>query len=241
MNGGHDLGGMHGFGPVTSEPDEPVFHHEWERRAFALTLACGMLGRWNLDMSRHARERIPPPRYLGASYYEIWLEGLLTLLVEQGLTSEREIETGRSAGPRSPDLRVPGPDAVPGILERGGSARTADTPSRFQAGERVRVLNRHPRGHTRAPRYVRGRIGVIESCNGTFVFPDAHAHGKGPQPRPLYTVRFSATELWGQDGAPGDAVHVDLWEDYLEAVPGPQASSAGADHPARAPDARPSG
>ena len=129
MNGGHDLGGMHGFGPVTPEPDEPVFHHEWERRAFALALACGMLGRWNLDMSRHARERIPPPRYLGASYYEIWLEGLLTLLVEQGLASEREIETGRSAGPRSLDLRVPGPDAVPGILERGGSTRVADTPA----------------------------------------------------------------------------------------------------------------
>ena len=239
MNGGHDLGGMHGFGRVTPEPDEPVFHHEWERRAFALALACGMLGRWNLDMSRHARERIPPPRYLGASYYEIWLEGLLTLLVEQGLTSEREIETGRSAGPRSPDLRVPGPDAVPGILERGGSARAADTPARFRAGDRVRVLNRHPRGHTRAPRYVRGRTGVIESRHGTFVFPDAHAHGKGPQPRPLYTVRFSATELWGKDGAPGDAVYVDLWEDYLEAAPAFQAGSARADHPTRAPDARP--
>ena len=215
MNGGHDLGGMHGFGPVRPEPDEPVFHDEWERRVFAFTLACGFLGRWNLDMARHARERIPPPRYLGASYYEIWLEGLLTLLVEQGLVSERELETGRSAAPHSPDLRVPGPDAVPKILERGGSARADAAPARFRVGDRVRVRNRHPKGHTRAPRYVRGRTGVIDGHHGTFVFPDAHAHGQGPRPQPLYTVRFKPAELWGKDGEPGSSVYVDLWEEYL--------------------------
>ena len=216
VNGGHDLGGMHGFGPVAPEPDEPVFHHEWERRAFALTLACGFLGRWNLDMSRHARERMPPPRYLGASYYEIWLEGLLTLLVEQGLFTEREVETGRVAtGPSCPDLRVPGPEAVPAILERSGSARADDAPARFRAGDRVRVRNRHPRGHTRAPRYVRGCVGTIERVQGTFVFPDAHAHGEGPQPQPLYSVHFSSAALWGKDGEPGSSVYVDLWEEYL--------------------------
>ena len=225
MNGGHDLGGMHGFGPVTPEPNEPVFHHEWERRAFALTLACGFLGRWNLDMSRHARERMPPPRYLGASYYEIWLEGLLTLLVEQGLLTESELETGRSADPCSPDLRVSGPDAVPKILERGGSARAADSPFRFRAGDRVRVRNRHPQGHTRAPRYVRGCTGTIERRQGTFVFPDAHAHGKGPQPQPLYSVRFSAAELWGKEGDPRSSVYVDLWEHYLEPVSAPQSEN----------------
>ena len=215
MNGAHDLGGMHGFGPVIPEADEPVFHHEWERRAFAITLACGLLGRWNLDMARHARERIPPPRYLGASYYEIWLEALLTLLVEQGLVSDTELETGRSAGPRPPALQVPGSDEVPKILERGGSARAADAPARFRVGDRVHVRNRHPRGHTRAPRYVRGRSGVVEGHHGTFVFPDAHAHGKGPEPQPLYTVRFSAVELWGPDGDSGTSVYVDLWEEYL--------------------------
>lgn len=216
MNGGHDLGGMHGFGPVAAEPDEPVFHHEWERRAFAITLACGLLGRWNLDMARHARERIPPPRYLGASYYEIWFEALLTLLVEQGLVSETELGTGRSAGPGPADLRIPGPEEVPKILERGGSARAADSRFRFEAGDRVRVRNRHPRGHTRAPRYVRGRSGVVEGHHGTFVFPDAHAHGRGPEPQPLYTVRFSAAELWGTESNPHDAIYVDLWEEYLE-------------------------
>ena len=219
MNGGHDLGGMHGFGPVMPEPDEPAFHHEWERRAFALTLACGYLGRWNLDMSRHARERIPPPRYLEASYYEIWLEALLTLLVERGLLAERELETGRSAGPAVPDLRVLVAAEVPAALERGGSARSGDAPARFRVGDRVRVRNRHPHGHTRAPRYVRGRTGTIESSHGTFVFPDAHAHGKGPQPQPLHSVRFTAAELWGRDGDPDSLVYVDLWEGYLEPAP----------------------
>ena len=216
MNGGHDLGGMHGFGPVMPEPGEPVFHHEWERRAFALTLASGFLGRWNLDMARHARERIPPTRYLDASYYEIWLEGLETLLLEQGLLTKPELEAGRSAGSSFPDLRVPGPAEVSPILEQGGSARAGDEPARFESGDRVRVRNRHPQDHTRAPRYVRGRTGIIERCHGSFVFPDTHAHAKGQQPQALYSVRFSATELWGSDGDPCGAVYVDLWERYLE-------------------------
>ncbi len=92
MNGAHDLGGMHGFGPINPEPNEPVFHHEWEKRAFAITLACGFLGKWNLDMSRFARETMEPAEYLATSYYEHWLHGLETLLVETGLLTKEEIE-----------------------------------------------------------------------------------------------------------------------------------------------------
>jgi len=92
VNGVHDMGGMHGFGPVVAEADEPVFHAEWERRAFALTLAAGFLGEWNIDMSRWAREQMPPARYLAASYYEHWLWGLEHLLVERGLLTREEIE-----------------------------------------------------------------------------------------------------------------------------------------------------
>ncbi len=92
MNGAHDLGGMHGFGPIDPEPDEPVFHAQWERRAFALTLAMGAYGAWNIDMSRHARERMEPGAYLATSYYEHWLHGLELLLIEKGLLTRQEID-----------------------------------------------------------------------------------------------------------------------------------------------------
>lgn len=92
MNGAHDMGGMHGFGPINPEPDEPVFHHEWERRAFAITVAAGFLGKWNLDMSRYARERMEPAEYLSTSYYEHWIHGLELLLVEKDLLTQEEIK-----------------------------------------------------------------------------------------------------------------------------------------------------
>ena len=103
MNGAHDLGGMDGFGPIDPEPNEPVFHGEWERRVFAMTVAMGFTGAWNIDMSRHARERMDPAEYLRASYYEKWLHGLETLLVEKGLLTRAELaarraEVAREAG-----------------------------------------------------------------------------------------------------------------------------------------------
>jgi len=91
VNGAHDLGGIHGLGPIDPEADEPVFHAEWERRCFAITLATGFLGQWNIDMSRDARERMHPALYLNTSYYEHWLHGLQTLLVEKGMLTEEEI------------------------------------------------------------------------------------------------------------------------------------------------------
>src|SRR5437867_3173905 len=92
MNGAHDMGGMHGFGPVMREEDEPVFHAAWERRAFALTLAMGFWGRWNLDMSRFAREQMPPADYLAATYYEKWLWGLERLVAAHGFAAGEEID-----------------------------------------------------------------------------------------------------------------------------------------------------
>ncbi len=91
MNGAHDMGGMHGMGPIEREENEPVFHAEWERRAFAITLAMGAQGLWNLDMSRFARENAEPAEYLEATYYEHWLHGLEVLLVENGLLTREEI------------------------------------------------------------------------------------------------------------------------------------------------------
>ena len=220
MNGGHDLGGMHGLGPINTEPeaDEPVFHHAWEKRVFALTLATGALGRWTIDMGRHARERQHPADYLRHTYYENWLAGLEKLLLERGLVSAEELASGRAAGPAADALRarvLTAEKVGPGMAKGGPVEVAIDSLPRFAVGDRVRALNRHLSGHTREPRYVRGRTGVVHEHYGAHVFPDLSAVGRR-EGRHLYSVRFEAGELWGESAVPAGAVYVDLWEDYLE-------------------------
>lgn len=222
MNGVHDLGGMHGFGRINAEPEaeEPVFHADWERRVFGLLLAAGGLGYWNIDRSRFARERQHPVDYLRHSYYENWLAGLETLLVEMQLVTADELASGKAVQPAGPEVRrrLLKPTEVAGALARGSSTAVAmDAPARFQPGDRVRAKNRHPTGHTREPRYVRGRVGVIHEHHGAHVFPDLNADGVRVG-RHLYSVRFEAAELWGENANAHSAVYVDLWEDYLEEV-----------------------
>jgi nitrile hydratase len=215
VNGVHDMGGMHGLGPIAPEPDEPVFHAAWEGRVHALVIASPTRG--NIDAGRHQRERIPGPDYLRMSYYERWLTALCEMLVAGGAVTEAELAAGRAdpAAPKgTPRLA---PDAVAPALSHSGSyLRDAAPAPAFAIGDRVRARNLHPVGHTRLPRYVRGRIGVVERCHGAHVFPDVHAHGGGEAPRPLYTVRFTARELWGPDAAERDSVSLDLWEPHLE-------------------------
>lgn len=219
MNGPHDLGGAHGFGPVVAETDEPVFHAEWERRAAALTLAMGSTGAWNLDMSRHARERIPPAQYLATSYYEKWLLGLERLLVERGLATSQEVEAGKSVAPAVGLPRVPHAADIAAMLAKPSSyEREASARSAFKVGDSVRAKVINPTGHTRLPRYVRGRTGMIARVHGVHVFPDANAAGRGEDPQWLYSVAFDATELWGPEARHGDVVHLDLWEPYLDPV-----------------------
>jgi nitrile hydratase len=217
MNGVHDMGGMHGLGPIERERDEPVFHARWEARVLALTRAAGAWGKWNIDASRHQRELIPGPAYLRMTYYEKWLAGLVELLVRAGLVTRQEIAGGRpdpGATKAVPPLTAAGAVAV---LARGVKySRDVQALPRFKAGERVRARNLHPAGHTRLPRYARGRSGVIHDDYGVFVFPDSNAHFQGEQPQHLYSVRFDARELWGETAAARDAVHLDLWESYLD-------------------------
>jgi len=217
MNGAHDMGGLHGFGAVEPEVDEPVFHAEWERRVLGLTLAMGAVGEWNLDSSRFARESLPPAEYLRKTYYEIWLAGLEQLLIERGLVGRNEIAVGRSLhGPR-PIRRTLAATDVAGVLSRGASTeREVPREALFSTGDRVRAKNMHPATHTRLPRYVRGRVGTIAAVHGAHVFPDSHAHGQGEDPQWLYTVRFDARELWGEDGDPCVTISVDAFEPYLE-------------------------
>jgi nitrile hydratase len=217
VNGVHDMGGAHGFGPVGPEPDEPVFHADWERRAFGLTLAMGATGEWTLDASRFARESLEPARYLSSTYYEIWLAGLERQLAERGLVAPDEVEAGRALRDAPPVKRTLAAQDVLPTLGRGGPTRRPEPrPARFAPGDRVRARNMHPPTHTRLPRYVRGRIGTIESAHGCHVFPDANAHGGGEDPQWLYTVRFDGRELWGPAADPALSVSVDAFEPYLE-------------------------
>ncbi|UYO47195.1 nitrile hydratase subunit beta [Rhodopseudomonas palustris] len=216
MNGAHDMGGMDGFGPVVPESDEPLFHAAWERRAFALTLAMGRPGGWNIDMSRFARENRAPSDYLSMSYYQLWLAGLEALMAERGLVTADEIAAGSPLHPRK-DVPVLGATDVAPMLARGTpTERDAPVPARFGVGDRVRTKELHPRTHIRLPRYVRGRVGTVELVHDAHVFPDNHAHGGGEQPQWLYTVAFEARELWGDDADPASRVSVDAWDSYLE-------------------------
>jgi len=188
------MGGMHGFGRVVVEPNEPVFHAAWEGKVRAIFGRT--VGRfYNLDEFRHAIERMEPASYLEASYYERWLHAIETLLQEKGVLAAAEVPTQQ-------------PPEAPSNLET----------ARFKAGDQVRARNLNPAGHTRLPRYVRGKSGVVTSVKGPFLLPDGNAHGRNGEWQFVYPVRFAARELWGADASERDSVAVDLWESYLEAV-----------------------
>jgi len=219
MNGAQDLGGMMGFGPIAPEKNEPVFHAEWEKRALAATLAAGALGEWTIDASRRAREALHPVDYLTSSYYEVWIKGLEKLLVARGLLSEAELAAGKAIDAPKATKAALARDAVAAVLAAGTPyIRPATAPARFSPGDPVRTLNINPAGHTRLPRYARGKIGRVERVHGMFVFPDASAYGLGERPQWLYSVRLAARELWGREGDGDAEVFIDAWESYLEAA-----------------------
>jgi nitrile hydratase len=215
MNGVHDMGGLQGFGPVVPEVDEPWFHTPWERRVFALTLAMGATGAWNLDQSRAARESLPPAQYLASSYYRIWLDGLCKLLLARGLVTEAELADGHAHGAAAALARVLTQGEVGAALARGSpTVRPTSVPARFDVGDAVRTRNLNPVTHTRLPRYCRDKPGTVVRVHGAHLFADAHAQGRA-DPQWLYTVRFDAQDLWGP-GTTASAVSVDCWEPYLE-------------------------
>jgi nitrile hydratase subunit beta len=217
MNGVHDMGGMHGMGPIQEEKNEPVFHERWEGRVFALRRATAAWGRWNIDVTRHEVELVPPAEYLRMTYYERQFAAFLETLVKSGLVTRAEIESGTPAqgSPKAvPALTV---EKATALVAKGVPAsRNVPVAPRFQAGQRVRARNINPVGHTRLPRYARGKLGTIERDHGVFVFPDTNAHLLGEKPQHVYAVRFAARELWGEQASPRDSVYVNLWDDYLE-------------------------
>jgi nitrile hydratase len=216
MDGAHDMGGVEGFGPVVPEPNEPAFHSDWERRAFAITLAMAKPGGWNLDMSRFARENRSPQDYLSRRYYDLWAAGLEQLLRERDLVTPDELAAGKPLHPPKP-VPILRADDVSAMLLRGGpTERTPPRPARFALGDRVRLSTRTPPTHTRLPHYVRGQVGVIDLIHGCHVFPDSHAIGAGEDPQWLYTVAFDSRTLWGDDAEAGVTSTVDAWDPYLE-------------------------
>jgi nitrile hydratase beta subunit len=216
VNGVHDMGGMHGFGPVQPEPNEPVFHSDWEARVLALNRALGYARAWNIDMSRAAIENLPPEVYLTRSYYEKWALRMERLLIDLGLVGADEIAAGRAlrAG-RALPRKLAAADVAP-ALTRGSYGREPSAPARFGVGDRVRTRNINPVTHTRLPRYARGHVGSIECVRGCQVFPDTMAIGQGENPQWLYTVRFDGSELWGENSDPSLKVSIEAWEPYLE-------------------------
>ena len=224
MNGAHDMGGMHGFGPVVREENEPTFHEPWERTVFAMQRAIRTRGLINIDESRHGIERMPPAEYLASSYYERWLSSLERNLLDKGVITQQELEARTALLREHPETPRPqredpelvalmaAPASQRALFEREGPA------PRFAAGDRIVTRNVHPTGHTRLPRYARGKRGMIHAVRGSYVFPDTHAHGQGEQPQPMYTVCFEGSELWGPSSEPRERVFIDLWEPYLEPV-----------------------
>jgi nitrile hydratase beta subunit len=221
MNGIHDMGGLTCFGPVRREDNEPVFHADWERRVFGMNMAAlAFFG--PVDRARHAIERMDPVEYLNTGYYEHWLAGLVTLAKDLGYLTDEEIETGRIADGKE----APHPPASAEMIEelsRTGIPVTRDdgrTEPAYRPGDAVRARNLEINGHTRLARYVRGKSGTVHAHHGSHVFPDTAAHDLGENAQPLYTVRFEASALWGDNVERRDCVYIDLWEDYLEPAEG---------------------
>ena len=220
MNGIHDMGGMHGMGPIIHENNEPVFHEPWEGRIYAITrVVRAGGGRQNLDNSRYQLERLPPADYLRMSYYERWAARLMNQLVANGVITREELESGKAAPASARATPAVTAAMVPAMVARRNSARrNGPARARFAVGQRVRARNMHPPGHTRLPRYARGKTGIVIRDHGVFLLPDSNAEFAGEKPQHLYSVRFAARELWGEQASARDFMHLDMWDDYLERI-----------------------
>jgi nitrile hydratase subunit beta len=218
VDGVHDMGGMHGFGPVISGPDdrvldEPTFHDPWEGRTFGLMITTSAKG-LRTGSIRPAIEEIDPATYLASSYYARWARSVESGVVAGGSLTTAEIdERAARVGDEPVRSQATDPDlvaAVPAFLNRPTATSGAPVEPVFGPGDRVTVRRMAPVGHHRCPRYVRGATGTVVRVAGGWPPPDADAEA----PEAVYTVRFDMRDLWGDDAEPG-ALFIDLWERYL--------------------------
>jgi nitrile hydratase subunit beta len=216
VNGVHDLGGMHGFGPIRSEKTEPTFHELWEGRVYAIDRSLSAFGKWNIDAWRYHIETLPPADYLNLSYYEKWLAATERRVVQYGFVSVDELEAGKADpgfSKATPALNV---EIARNYARNIPSAKDPSITALFQVGQQVRTRNINPVGHTRLPRYARAKTGQIIRDHGVYSLPDSSAAGTGEKRQHLYSVRFPARELWGSAATSKFYVHLDLWDDYLD-------------------------
>lgn len=220
MNGVHDLGGMHGFGPVEREENEPTFHAAWEGRVLGINGILRGVGYYNIDAFRHGIERMPPADYLRSSYYERWLATVERNAIEQGLIDRDELEARVAFLREHPDAEPPHATAPPAPPSEMRASPTSPPPPapRFVAGDAIVTRNINPTGHTRLPRYARGKRGIIHRAYWPQTLPDTNAHYLGEHPQMLYSVRFDGRELWGEQAEPGQVLYLDLWDSYLDPV-----------------------
>ncbi len=216
MDGVHDLGGREGFGPVRDKDDDQPFHSEWETRAFGMTQSSAGGEGWSIDWFRHCRELIPPVDYLTRPYFDQWITTVAAQMIDAGYLTLDEIKAGVSTFTAQPAYPPKTAEASRAFVKNPKSyAIQSDVSPRYAAGDAVRCrLSGHP-GHTRMPGYVRGHLGVVHAHHGAHIMPDASARGE-KRGEHLYTVRFSASELWPEAKASRDRVFVDLWESYFD-------------------------
>ena len=223
MNGIHDMGGMHGFGPVPIEEDEPVFHAPWEGRVYAMAIAAGKKRLTEPVGLRAYIEGLDPARYLASSYYERWMGALEDALISKGIATREDLDRRTAQFADNPDSqpqRRENPEeatkVAASIYRHRSPQRETDRPQRFQPGDRVRARTINPIGHTRLPRYIRGRVGVVDRLHGVHSFDDARSQGRGHEPQHIYSVRFEARELWGNEAPESECVYIDMWDSYLD-------------------------
>ena len=215
----HDMGGRLDPRRIDITSSNIKFKAEWEKDVFAITLALGFSGLWNLDRSRYARESLEPQDYLQFGYFEKWLAGLINLLGENGIIKDGKESEGNF---KKSSFRVLEAKNVKKLLHMGGPTKRDSTiEKKFNLGENVSVRSsnsntRVEKGHTRLPDYVKGRSGKVIAYHGSHVLPDANAHFLGESPEALYSVEFKSQDLWDKCEHAEDTVVVDLWESYLE-------------------------
>ena len=217
MDGVHDMGGMDGFGKIEVEENEPVFHAAWEGHVLAMQLAMIYADAWRIDQARFAQEELPPLTYLSATYYQRWLLGMEKSIIERGFATAEELKAGHAT---TAGKMLPRKLTVSAFQQRRRSFfRQQQAPALFKPGDRVRTRNIHPKTQTRLPRYARGKLGIVERCQGCHVYPDSAAVDQGDNPQWLYAVVFTGNELWGPDDADLTVqVSIEALEPYLESA-----------------------